>query len=114
MMTFELFGLGSSPDRIDLFCRSEGVVANGIKFWVINGAWHGLYRPNGTMVCYTPWGDTEHKITKSFLDPIPKFRDECYNEAIAWMNDELTEDIEQYLYKKPTALPADWDDDIPF
>lgn len=110
------FGLGFGSDKeISLWCQVEKVEPAQTKFFVINGGWYGHFSGvNDTLVCYAPGGNTEHKITRYFFDDIPKFRNECYNEAIAWMNGKL-DDPTPYLVKElPANYFDDMDDDIPF
>lgn len=112
----QTFVMGGGTDRFDLWCRVESIDETGINFYVINGAWHGVLRDDSTMICFAPWGNTEHAIGCQCWDPLPKFRQQYYNEAIDWINGDLTEDIDKYLYPAPENMPSfdDMDDDIPF
>lgn len=119
MQANQYFGLGRDMGRIDLWCQVEEIIGDDIRFYVINGAWHGLYKADKTVVVYAPNEAFETVAEAIFVDPIPKFRHQYYNEAIAWMNNELSdEEAQLYLAKDNPAKWAEWiddfDDDIPF
>ena len=113
-LTHQKFGLGGDDDkRISLWCFVDKITEDGVQFRVINGNWHGLLRPDGTFICYSPHGHTVHKVTARFLDPMPDFASQYYHQAIDWMNNELA-DPEPYLIRPSKVDFSDMDDDIPF
>ena len=121
LLTNQKFGLGLS-NRIDLWCSVTKIETDGIEFRVINGGWDGFWKPNGDVIVYGPGPErTVHKAIKYHLDPIPNFKRENYNEAIDWLNGEMTDtEAEKYCWTKTERDAQEaWktmvmDDDIPF
>jgi hypothetical protein len=107
----QTFGIGQGKP-IDIWCRVTEIRDDTVVYFrVINGAWQGsLSLDQKSFICYAPDGNTSHVITTMCLAEIPDFDEEYYNEAVAWMNGELTEDLTPYL-KKKFVRPASWDDD---
>ncbi len=79
------------------------------EFWVVNGAWKGTYT-NGYVTVWHPWEPwSELDKTEILSDNQDRLRghyQEVFNNF----------DNPDYVAPKPktVALPADWDDDIPF
>lgn len=78
-------------------------------FWVVNGAWNGTYN-NGRVTVWhpdNPWSDLG--TTEILTDNQDRLRGD-YNDVFWHFADS------NYVAPKPekVALPADWDDDIPF
>lgn len=84
--------------KVSLWCYHGGVDEDGfIHFNVINGLWNGKFKDNTVYVEHTKasypgmiiWvGDAaglkQHKDNKW-----SKFPDHCYNEAIAWIQEQI-------------------------
>jgi hypothetical protein len=105
-------GLGSS-NKIDLWCRIFKIEKDSMHVRIINGEWDGIYSDHTLTCCFYP--ESQIEIKSEFLLPIPNFQTRYYNEAINWMNGELTENIDQFLETRlPKANFDDYDDDIPF
>lgn len=110
----QTFGVCTTPELVyTIWCRVAKIHEGVVYFRVINGAWNGSLLPsNKSLICYGPYGDIEYPIIDIYKTAIPNFKEECYNEAIAWMNDELKDDISPYLERK--FIKSDDCDDIPF
>jgi hypothetical protein len=106
----QTFGVGQGKP-IDIWCRVTEFRDGVVYFRVINGAWEGsLSLDQKSFICYGPYGNSSHVITTMCLAEIPDFEEDYYNEAIDWMNGQLTEDITPFLRQK-VVQPVWWDDD---
>lgn len=120
--------IADNDGRINLWCTVEGINEDGsINFWVINGAWDGRYHNGQVYVEYTKatfpgmlvWtgvaGLREHGDGKW-----SKHSDMHYNEAIAWIQDEISKPDyvmtlpDQYVSPMPIKDEEDEWDDVPF
>jgi len=122
LLTNQKFGLSlGDADHIGLFCQVSKIETDGIEFRVINGEWDGFWKPNGEVTVYGPGSERSiHTATKWYLDPVPDFKRDNYNQALDWMNGNMTnEQAEKYCITqeekdKQAAWLAMMDDDIAF
>lgn len=86
-MRQETFALSRAGSAVDLWCRDEGPAnGGGRRFWVINGAWTGVYH-NG--VVSIPGFQTSWPATEVWRGVAPGFNDADYNEAMAWIAEQI-------------------------
>lgn len=127
----------ATPDgKVSLWCYHNGMDDDGsIRFSVINGAWDGKFKDNTVYVNYTKgtfpgmivWAGEAAGLRQHENGKWSRFSDSYYNEAIAWIQDQI-DDPEYamlpletvYEYKPDNKKFYDldgneWDeDDIPF
>jgi len=110
-----LFGLGLNRS-VDLLCRVISIQEDGMKFDVLNGAWVGFYKLDGTVEFDGPSGFCSHNVTCKFFNKVPGFYYDDYNKILLWMNGVLTdEEIKPFLKSNSVQCGIDdFDDDIAF
>lgn len=87
----DLIGIGKRGEKhIGLLCEVTDIDGEGVKFWVINGAWYGVLTPNSTVLSFR--GDevmaaiSDCKVL--YEGPILN-RNYNYNDAMAYMSAQL-------------------------
>lgn len=105
--------IADNDGRINLWCTVEGINEDGsINFWVINGAWDGVYNNGKVFVEYT-------KATFPGMLVWVGDKDGNYNDVMRLIQEEI--DDPEYVMTQPDQYVApvreveedEWDD-IPF
>lgn len=93
----ETFAISRGIRKVDLWCRQLGVLKEGTKFYVINGDWEGILRPDDSVRVLIPatWSHGKRSSTYGDAREVWRgeapFRDENYNGAMAWIREQLRE-----------------------
>lgn len=94
-MTAPQFALAHAdrPDKVDLWCEHEGLDDQGrVKFLVWNGLWQGAFDGDTLEITDTSWAAPTGKKwpAKQVWQGEAPFGSRSYNEAIAWIQDKVT------------------------
>ena len=104
--------IADNDGRINLWCTVEGINEDGsINFWVINGAWYGVYNNGKVFVEYT-------KATFPGMLVWVGSRNGNYNDVIPWIQDEISKPdyvmTQPDQFVEPVGGEEDEWDDVPF
>lgn len=85
----ETFALSRGDRRVDLWCEPKGTRDGLILFEVINGLWDGEFDPVAGTVYVVATGSTFGDVTEVWRGAVPRGPDADYNEAMAWIREQL-------------------------
>lgn len=112
--------IADTTGKVILWCAHEGFTDDGaIKFYVINGAWHGSIQ--GEVVCIDATKKSFNGNHIVWQGKAP-YSDRQYNEAMEWIQRQVPKGIPRdYIWvnsivftEEKQQKPRRYDDDIPF